>query len=299
MSQSFILSCVYFLIFVLSACALYDLLNLMLLKSPYRPTGGKLLRKVGNKDEELDLWQEHPFSDFIKACSKVIFLQPYEEARLDNDLRRSGLNYTAKEYKARGICMLSCGLLLMIVSLLINFPLGSIFGLLLGVALLFHNQNALKKKLEHRSAEIYQELPQFVQCVKINLAAGNDLISILRRYLKIAGSGLSGDLEILLSELNTGNAQAALQHFDQRVNMPEISRLVSILINAERGEDQSTALAYLATDITLTSRERIRRELALRPGKMQRAMMPCILFAICSLLYILLAMSLTSLKVLG
>ena len=296
---AFALSCICCLICALVCWAFYELLSVVILREPYHHTSTSFLKRLGNKNEQFDLWQEHPFHDVVKAVSKLVYMQPYEETRLDSSLYRLGINYSAREYKARGICMLGVGLLLMVISLIINFPIGSILGLLLGIALYFHNQDTVKKKLEHRSAEIYQELPQFVQSVKVNLAAGNDLISTLRRYLKISGSGLREDLEILLTELNTGNAQIALQHFDRRVNMPEVSRLASILINAERGEDQSSALAYLATDITLTSRERIRRELALRPGRMHRAMIPCILLSICSLLYVLLAMSITSLKVLG
>ena len=75
--------------------------------------------------------------------------------------------------------------------------------------------------------------------------------------------------------------------FDNRMNNPEISRLVAALIEVDQGIDATMQLQYLAQDMTTMHRQIIQRELDKRPGQMKRAILPAGVILVVMMFYIL------------
>ena len=275
----------YMLLFAFLAYGVYQLLAQLVLKDPLNPKGTKLMKEVRKKNVKEDFWQRHPWIDLLQYVSKYIYLQQDKAKELDVKLSRAGLAYTPYEYMARCYCSAFFGILLAILAALVKVPFFILVGLGLAVLLWVKNKEEVDDKVKKVDDNIRRELPQFVRTIEASLRGERDIIAIIKRYLRIASPDFKRELEILLLDMNTGNIQIALQNFDLKLNMVELSRLVNILIDADRGIDQTTSLTLLASDLALMSRENNKRELALRPGKMKKAMVPATLIAIVSMFY--------------
>ncbi len=94
-------------------------------------------------------------------------------------------------------------------------------------------------------------------------------------------------MDILLAELESGNTQSALIHFENRLGTPEAFRLCAALRDMSTGVDQTATLGYMADDMARQAKENIRKELSLRPGKMRRTYYPAIGVCIAMVLYVL------------
>lgn len=268
------------------AFGLYELALAAILKEPFRRTSTKLLGTISRQTKQRDIWLKHPFLDLMNLMTNLVFLQSAEERIIQNKLLRLSLPYTARQYVARGYCGILVGIVLALLWLLVGSPLVSIFSIAVGIWLYLRNLDMVNDRIGELNRLARLELPLFVRTLNAFIGTERDLVRIVKRYLNITGPGLEKDLEILLMDLNTGNIQIALQQFDTRMAIPEVSQLVNILINIDRGVDQGAALANLASTMSATAREATRRELALRPGKLRRAMFPAIFIAILSMFYV-------------
>ncbi len=94
----------------------------------------------------------------------------------------------------------------------------------------------------------------------------------MERYQrKIAGDDFKYDLDILITDLKTGNTEDALQRFDERVNIPQLSTFISGVIGTSKGIDQETFfLSLMEQEMKILARENIKREIAKRPGKIKK-----------------------------
>lgn len=276
----------YALVFCIILFAVYQLCTALFLREPFFLHGTKLLKKVAHQESKRkDLWQLRSLNSILQFLGTHIYLEESQKKRLNSQLLRLNLPYTAETYIARGYCGAGIGLLLTVLSVVAGYPLFGVFGVLIGVYLYLRNKDLVSDQIKARNEQIIKELPQFVDAITVSLEGKRDLIHVIKRYMNIAGPGLKPELEILLLGLNTGNIQASLQEFESRISLPQVSRLVAILINTERGIDQRIALSFLSSDLRVAAREEKRRKLALRPAKMKRSMYPAILIAIFAIFY--------------
>lgn len=279
----------YTLSFVLLTFAFYESAVAVVDEEPYHRFGAKVLSSFSRRMSHPDIWEKHPLSDMISLLTNVVSLDEGEERAIENKLLRLGLPYTAKQYVARGYGGFLIGVLLAMLSFLVGFPFGSVLGFGFGLVLYMRNQDMVNDRIEKLNRMALSELPSFVRTLVAYIGTERDLVRIIKRYLNIAGPGLKRDLEILLMDLNTGNIQVALHQFEYRLAIPEASQLVAILINIDRGVNQDSALENLAANLTMSAREARRRELALRPSRMRKAMLPATFISILAMFYVFLA----------
>lgn len=206
-----------------------------------------------------------------KIISKFIRPENYQKRKLEKDLARAGINLSPAEYYAKAY--VTAGLV--ILSSFIFIPLGltviTMCVMLLGIMLFFKERQAVREKLKKINGKILDELPRFVRTYNNSLKSSKDILKFMERYRKIAGDDFKYDLDILITDLKTGNTEDALQRFDERVNIPQLSTFISGVIGTSKGIDQETFFYLMEQDMKILARENIKREIAKRPGKIKKA----------------------------
>ena len=206
-----------------------------------------------------------------KIISKFIRMENYQKRKLEKDLARAGINLSPAEYYAKAYVKAG----LVILSSFIFVPLGltviTMCVMLLGIMLFFKERQAAREKLKKINGKILDELPRFVRTYNNSLKSSKDILKFMERYRKIVGDDFKYDLDILITDLKTGNTEEALQRFDERVNIPQLSTFISGVIGTSKGIDQETFFYLMEQDMKILARENIKREIAKRPGKIKKA----------------------------
>lgn len=94
----------------------------------------------------------------------------------------------------------------------------------------------IKSVIKDRQQKIRMAIPFVVDLLSLCTEAGLDFMGAIRRVVeKAKKSPFIDELEQVLSELKLGTTRAnALRHMSTRINMPEISSLVAVLVTADQ-----------------------------------------------------------------
>lgn len=236
---------------------------------------------------EKSIWHNRSMRNLLGIIAPLIPLSEESEKKLNADLSRADIPFTAKEYYAKAILSALLGVFVAILGASFGSGILVIGGILMGVYLFFHNYDQVKDTLKKKYAIMENEIPTFIRSVESSLRSERDLIRVIERYNKIATPVLRSELEILLADMQSSSVPQALMRFDNRMASPEISRLVAALIEVDRGVDASMNLQYLAQDMTVMHRQVILRELDKRPGKMKRAILPAGIILVVLMFYMM------------
>jgi len=233
----------------------------------------------------------------VKPVSRLIRIDPEEEAKMASMLRRGGLDLTPKEYHARALICAAFTLPLLLLLLAAGATNIAPVILIFAVVVYFHFVTDLKDKLKEKKRLIEMELPSFVRSIlyklddiRVNNAKAVvqvDLIQIFEDYLKISSEVFYYDIAVLVMEMKAKDIETALRNFKERVGLSEVSFLVNALIGLYRGEHQGEALMYLAKDMDLKAKEALRKNLNRLPGKIKLASIPLVAVTLASLLYVI------------
>ena len=141
---------------------------------------------------------------------------------------------------------------------------------LMGLADTWNRRQKLHERIEEINIEVEAELPQFIRAFGQALNGEKDIVRILQKYRQISGPALSYELDILITDLLTGDAEEAFLRFDERINLPIITTFVSGVVGTTRGVDNQTFFYILEHDIKLLAHENLQRALAKRPATIAR-----------------------------
>lgn len=292
MQRLFILVAVFVLFFV----GVSGLWKIAAGESTYTYGGRSLEKIIKNKRVKRSSWEKAPLKNLLTAIGKRIPISSARVEKENDQLERSGMNYTAREYEAKKLVFICLGLFLTGAFYLTGFLFGVALGVLVTLYLYFKVVGDLTDKLQKSDAAVLQELPQFVQAILAGIKTDRNIIHVIERYIPLSGPVLRPEITALTLEMNTGGVEKALLHFDSRMGVPEISRFTTILINIERGIDQGNALEYLTDDMLLLAAENVAKELSLRPAKLKRVLTPCVAFMSLGLIYVLIVNVFTSMR---
>lgn len=206
-----------------------------------------------------------------KIISKFIRMENYQKRKLEKDLARAGINLSPAEYYAKAYVTAGLVILSSFIFIPLGFTVITMCVMLLGIMLFFKERQTVKEKLKKINGKILDELPRFVRTYNNSLKSSKDILKFMERYRKIAGDDFKYDLDILITDLKTGNTEEALQRFDERVNIPQLSTFISGVIGTSKGIDQETFFYLMEQDMKILARENIKREIAKRPGKIKKA----------------------------
>lgn len=250
--------------------------------------GRGTLKKIAEwQKKPLDPWAVFPLKQLLAAVSRLVYLDETAGIKLGHDLEKAGLPITPKVYMARKYLTVLAGIGLTAVCLILRFYFGVFLILLAMVFALMRQRDALNEKIRKKELAISQEMPRFVRTLCRSLQTDRDLVNVIGSYRKVSGPELGGELAILLAEMQSGNVQSALVHFENRIGSPEAFRLCGALRDMSMGIDQTATLSYMADDMARSAKENIKRELSLRPGKMRRTYYPAIGVCVAMILYVL------------
>jgi pilus assembly protein TadC len=250
--------------------------------------GRGVLSKMSKwQKKPFDPWTTFPLKQLLAVASRLAYVDEPVGVKLGKDLEKAGFPITPQEYTARKYLIVAAGISLTAVCFICRFYFGMFILLLATIFTLMKQRDALNAKVRKKELAISQEMPRFVRTLCRSLQSDRDLVSVVSTYRKVAGLELSGELDILLAEMQSGNVQSALVHFENRIGSPEAFRLCAALRDMSLGVDQTATLSYMADDMARSVKENIKRELSLRPGKMRRTYYPAIAVCIAMILYVL------------
>lgn len=243
----------------------------------------RLMEKRGVKDDLYDF--------FIRpaafAVSKIIHIDPYKKEKLTRDLERADIPYSPEMYYANAvtISMFVC------VGALVFIPLGmktlTFCVMFFAVLMFFRNIEQVKDKLKTINEEIKRELPRFVRMYNHSRGDNVQLLEIVEKYRVVAGEKFKYDLDLLIMDLKTTGEETALANFEARVNIPQLTNFVNILMGSIKGDDMSVALQLMEGEMRALSRENIRRIMNARPPKVKRAVIATGAMLIVMYLYVI------------
>ena len=238
-------------------------------------------------EKQFDVWSVFPINRLLSVSSRIVFIDEAAETLLIKKLSKAGLTITPRQYTAKKYLIIAFGALLMTLCVTAKFYLGIVPGLLITVYLLMKQSDTLTERIKQKDSLIAQEMPGFVRTICRNLQSDRDIHRVIATYRKVSGVELGAELDILLAEMQAGNTQNALAHFENRIGTPESFRLCGALRDMSMGIDQTATLSYLADSMASQAKENIRKELSLRPGKMRRTYYPAIAICIAMIMYVL------------
>ena len=234
-----------------------------------------------------DIWQNRYLNNILQIVAPLIPLSEASEKKMNDNLKRADIPYTAKEYYAKAILSACLGVLVTVFATTLNSTLLVIGGILMTIYMFFKNYDEVNDILQNKAKLLKDEIPTFVRSIESGLHTDRDIIRGFERYKKIASPAMASELDIVIADMQASSVAQGLMRFENRLNSPEISRLCAALIEVDRGIDNSLTLQYLAQDMTVMHRQLILRELDKRPGQMKRAILPAGIVLVIMMFYIL------------
>ncbi len=234
-----------------------------------------------------DIWQNRYLNNILQIVAPLIPLSEASEKKMNDNLKRADIPYTAKEYYAKAILSACLGVLVTVFATTLNSTLLVIGGILMTIYMFFKNYDEVNDILQNKAKLLEDEIPTFVRSIESGLHTDRDIIRGFERYKKIASPAMASELDIVIADMQASSVAQGLMRFENRLNSPEISRLCAALIEVDRGIDNSLTLQYLAQDMTVMHRQLILRELDKRPGQMKRAILPAGIVLVIMMFYIL------------
>lgn len=234
-----------------------------------------------------DIWQNRYLNNILQIVAPLIPLSEASEKKMNDNLKRADIPYTAKEYYAKAILSACLGVLVTVFATTLNSTLLVIGGILMTIYMFFKNYDEVNDILQNKAKLLEDEIPTFVRSIESGLHTDRDIIRGFERYKKIASPAMASELDIVIADMQASSVAQGLMRFENRLTSPEISRLCAALIEVDRGIDNSLTLQYLAQDMTVMHRQLILRELDKRPGQMKRAILPAGIVLVIMMFYIL------------
>lgn len=231
------------------------------------------LKSVSRLTEKRTILQE--MKDFFVTpiavlISKLIRLSSVKREKLRRDLERVGIAETPEMYYANAITVS----LLICVGSLVMIPLGlkvlTFAMVFLSVLIYLKNIERVKDKIKETNEAIKRELPRFVRMYNHSRGDNVQFVNIAEKYSKIAGEKFKYDIDLLIMDLKTGNEENALINFSERVNIPQMTNFVNVVLGSIKGDDMGVALQLMEGEMKALSRENKRRIMQERPGKVKR-----------------------------
>ena len=277
----------FILIATLLGCGAWLILSAKLFhdKSFY---GHKTLSQLNKWHQEgRDIWDYPILKKLVSFLSRYVFLDMASAEMLSKKLSRAGLAITPKQFTARKYVVIALSGLSILICALLKFWLGILLIVLFAVLLLMKQSETLSSKLKKKDEAIALEMPRFIRTICRNLRSNRDIYAALQSYRKVAGPVLGAELDILLAHMRAGGVSTALQQFQSRLGTEEAFRLCSILMEIDRGIDQTATLDYLADDMARQAKLKVQKTLSSRPAKMRRTYLPAVGICVVMILYVL------------
>jgi Flp pilus assembly protein TadB len=234
-----------------------------------------------------------------QIISKLFPMSKYREKRLEADFARLRITQKPKDFvsnaKARSLLLALIGALFIPMGI----PILALMTAVAAVLAYFKTMQSVRKRVEAQNREIEAELPRLVETMNYTLQDNRDMLAFFQKYRRVAGKALGTELDRLITDMQIGNHEAALRRMDARLGLPSFSALCAVLCGVYQGVDQRTSLLVLEQDMRTKEREKLRRLMEKRPGRIKAASLILTVLMILMFMVPLVLLIINNLKAVG
>jgi Flp pilus assembly protein TadB len=202
-----------------------------------------------------------------KLFCKFVKLNQHKREQMLSDFDRLGIQQTPEEYTGDAVARMIIFVLISLVFIPFGFPVMTVIITMLGVVYFIKSGQDISERIKKLNSEIENELPRMISTLEHSLAESKDLVRFFENYRSVSSDVLRAELNWLVFKMQTGNVQHALEQFRDRLNIPDVTQMVALLISINDGVYQHSALIRLESDIHKTQQEKLRAEILARPRK--------------------------------
>jgi protein-S-isoprenylcysteine O-methyltransferase Ste14 len=187
-----------------------------------------------------------------RQIEKLVKIGPYRRRTLEAQLRSADIAYSPEYYTAVAV---ASGVLLLVPALILLpfLPVLSVPIIIIAFLIYLKEYKSADEITRKRKETIEFEVPKLAAAIGESQNYKQDVLPVLQSYSRFCSKKFQHELNILISNMKTGNRTAALLKFESRLNSELVSQLVRGLIGIEHGEDMS---AYMQrTLINMKSHE--------------------------------------------
>jgi flagellar protein FlaJ len=247
----------------------------------------RLLRKLKKKN---NLGFENKcVLPIANKITPYIKLSQYNRENLALNLELANMAYTPEIYIARNIVVTAFVVILGIISFIFSIYIFTITCFLFAFIIYYKLKGEVTDRLKAKREAIDKEVPQFIQTVVLSLKNDRDLLGILDKYRLVAGNELRSELDILVTNMKTGNSGDALILFNKRIGLESFSSFITGLISHIKGTDQTVFLTMVYESVNQKHIEKLYRSIERKPDKLRIIQ---VLLVLCIILIFLTALGL-------
>jgi len=237
-----------------------------------------------------------------KEIAKHIKLEEYKRNRLERDLKKARYDssITTEIFTARGYVYA----IVSIFSALAFVFLGQFFGPVFYIPMFASiaitplayvmEKDKVNRMIKEINEKIEAEIPQLYSFYTSSLETTKNTIKILTDYKEIAGDDFQYDLDVVISDMETGNHEDALNRFADRLNINILYDFIRGVIAVEKGSDQRQYFQNLKNEMIILEREYTRRRALKVPAKIKLAIIPVVIMGAVKILHPLVRELITS-----
>lgn len=237
-------------------------------KIPYLKTS-KAVKTVSKKQREktssIDVW----LGGIANSLAKIIRINEYKRAELENDLKTARMDITPEQYKANAIVKASV-LGVFAIPMLFIFPLLSPVILITAVVVYNIENKKAGKKIKEKREIIEYELPRFVSTVEKTLKHSRDVLYMIEYYAQNAGELLKEEFNITAADMRSSNYETAITRLESRIGSPMMSDVCRGLIGILRGDDMALYWSALSLKFADVHRQALKQKAGKVPKKVKR-----------------------------
>lgn len=237
-------------------------------KIPYLKTSKSvktLSKRQRDKTSSVDVLLE----GVANSIAKVIKLNEYKRAELENDLQTARMIITPEQYKAN-VIVKALVIGVFAIPMLFIFPLLSPVILITAVVVYNIENKKVSKKIKEKREKIEYELPRFVSTVEKTLKHSRDVLQMIECHALSAGEELKYELNITAADMRSSNYEAAVTRLESRIGSPMMSDVCRGLIGILRGDEMGLYWSALSQKFADVHRQALKQKANKVPKKVKR-----------------------------
>lgn len=245
---------------------MYILLDIY--KIPYLKTSKAVKMLSENQREKkssLDIW----LGGIATSLAKVIKINEYKRAELENDLKTAKIDISPEQYRANAIVK-ALVLGIFAIPMLFIFPLLSPVIIIAAVIVYDSENKKAGKKIKEKRQIIEYELPRFVSTVEKTLKHSRDVLYMIEYYAQNAGELFKEELNITAADMRSSNYETAITRLESRIGTPMMSDVCRGLIGILRGDDMALYWSSLSLKFADVHRQELKQRAQKVPKRVKR-----------------------------
>lgn len=237
-------------------------------KIPYLKTS-KSVKTLSKRQRDKTSSVDVLLGGVANSIAKVIKLNEYKRAELENDLQTARMNITPEQYKAN-VIVKAFVIGVFAIPMLFIFPLLSPVILITAVVVYNIENKKVSKKIKEKREKIEYELPRFVSTVEKTLKHSRDVLQMIEYHALSAGEELKYELNITAADMRSSNYEAAVTRLESRIGSPMMSDACRGLIGILRGDEMALYWSALSLKFADVHRQALKQKANKAPKKVKR-----------------------------